>query len=149
MESMRFGNVSGMDDGSLVDTSKILSDEPSRNDTITKDGNLLWSYVNEGRLYGIPVAAQDRNLKIDREDLLTSAFDLVRHPKSELLIISEDDPTGLNRYNEILEGVQDGKISIVDETRQFDPAKCRFILWIRYDVLECALHPRYAYLREE
>ena len=113
------------------------------------DGGLLWEYRYEGKINGIRVADRDRSLPIDKDADIMAAFELVRVPRSELLVVSPDSPDGLKRYNEILEMAYAGAATVLDETRQFDSAKGGFIVWIRYDELSYALDSRHAYLREE
>lgn len=127
-------------------------DVPSLGDADTGgrfDSGVLWSYLNEGRLNGVPVNPADVGLKIDNEDMLQTAFVLRRTPQNLLIYLGPDDKESQEKYEEILRKAYAGEAEILDEQRQFDPAKGRFVVWLRYDIIQYELHPRFRYLREE
>lgn len=156
MSEERYGKAFGMQEATLAggEAMKLAGaqrDQDEQDDGIRLEGqgNLLWSYQNEDRLYGIPVEEQFRKLKIDRDETLVNAFELVRRPRLLLVLMNETSEEATRKYNDLLDAVYDGRAEIVDETRQFDPAKSAFLVWVRYNELSFRLHPRYNYLLEE
>ena len=131
----------------------LLSDPPTeqqdKDNPITEIGNALWSYHNEGRIRGIPVADNSIGLPIDRDDMLDVAFTLKRTPKSKVFWMSPEEEDAIKMYDKLLEEQADGRIIIVDELKQYDTSKCKFMVWLRYDELLFELNPRFDYLREE
>lgn len=143
-----YGSLVSMDEAEIIDDSDLLAN-PQNDSGITSEGNMLWSYREEGRIANIPVATEDRNLKIDSDELITAAFELDRKPRSLLLHMSPDDSESCEKYDKLLERAYNGEIIIVEELKQFDAANARFVVWIRYDEVCYRLHPRFHYLREE
>lgn len=82
---------------------------------MTESGNALWSYRNEGRINGIPVAEKDCSLPIDREDLLQAAFQLTSTPRSLIFWMSPDDEDAIKAYDSLLKRAADGSVLIQDE----------------------------------
>lgn len=150
-----YGHLDGMDDTQLagLEAMKLVDKgDPGRKDTdivLQDQGNLLWSYMNEGRIYGVPVAQEHRGLKLDTDEMVANAFELVRRPRSMVLLINTEAAEDQRKYEELLDAVADGRAEIVDELKQFDPAKSAFLTWVRYNELVFRLHPRYSYLLEE
>jgi len=146
---------SEVDFGHVVSLREALLSEPpteeqkKQENAITDIGNALWSYLNEGRIRGVPVADSDLALPIDRDDLLDVAFQLQRTPKSKIFWMSPEDEESIKLYDKMLSEQADGRIIIVDELKQYDANKCKFMVWVRYDELLFVLNPRFDYLREE
>lgn len=149
------GQLDGMDDTSLAGGAAMKLAglaRPEKEDagiTLENQGNVLWSYQNEGRIYGIPVDTEHRGLKIDTDDAVLTYFELVRRPRVMLLLMNTETEEALGKYNKLLDAVADGRAEIVEESRQFDPAKSAFLVWIRYNELSFRLNPRFNYLLEE
>lgn len=145
INSDAFGAITALDDA-----ERVAQDQQEDAFDVSSDaGNVLWSYHNENRLNGVPVADEDRGLKIDDEGMLGSVFVLCRTLRSMMLYLSPDGGEGVDRYNDLLDKINDGRAEIIDEIRQWDQDNSRFVLWVRYNDLEYRLHPRFSYLREE
>ena len=144
-----FGVVLSADDATLSPDDALIGRPDDVQDTVTDEGNALWSYHNENRINGIPVEESARRLKIDKDDMLAVAFVLDREPKSAVIYMSPDKEDGVRVYDEILKKVYNGEAVIIDEMKQFDPQKGCFVAWVRYDLLRYVLHPRFNYLRKE
>ncbi len=139
--------VSSKDTDILQDTAL-----PAYEDTeteITSMGNALWSYKETNTINGIPVAEKDRNLLIDREDLLLAAFELHYIPKSIMMRLDPESTEGLKKYDDLLAAVCNGSVIITEELKQYNPTKDAFLVWIKYSEVEYKLHRRFEYLREE
>jgi hypothetical protein len=149
--------MSNYDAGHLVSLEEaMLAEEPMSNENYTSGvisdiGNALWSYHNEGTIRGIPVADDAVGLPIDRDDSLDVYFQLKRTPCFKLLWMSPDkeDDEATKTYNKLLEAQAEGRLVIIEEAKQYDMTKSKFMVWIRYDELVYELNPRFAYLREE
>lgn len=145
-EEVDFGHVVSLDEA-------LLSDEPGEQskeeEQLTTIGNALWEYHNLGRIGGVPVADDAVGLPIDRDDMLGVAFNLKRVPKSMIFWMSPEDTESIKKYDDLLNKQTDGELIIVDELKQYDMNKCKFMVWIRYDLLSYELNPRFDYLREE
>lgn len=145
-----FGEVTSIEDAMIMDDDRLADSQQRTPDIhITDEGNALWSYQREGRINGIPVAENARGLKIDSDELLSVAFELVRIPKSEIFYMSPDNADGIKRYDDILEKVYNGEAVILEENKQYDPQKGSYLVWVRYDLLSYRLHPRFEYLTRE
>ena len=116
---------------------------------ISPRGNALWKYRKEGTINGIPVAPGDRDLPITRESYLHTAFELKTVPRSSVFWLSPEETESIDKYDELLARAGNHEIMIVDETKQYDAAKGKFMVWIRYNEVLYALHPRFDSLREE
>lgn len=143
-----YGQLSSIDDAVLI-PDDVLQETPETGDDSQNKGNALWLYFHEDKINGIPVAEEDRHLKIDKDELLAAAFMLDRRPKSVVLYMSPEDTESSDKYDELLKREYNGEIIIVDELKQFDMQKGRFIVWVRYDEVRYKLHPRFEYLRED
>ncbi len=141
----RFGRLSSMED---VELAPPPEDRREPEKAFPGLGNALWSYRNEHRINGVPVAEGDTELKITSDDILLSAFVLDRRPMSAVLYVAPGSE-GSEQYDALLARAYAGEIVIVDEIKQFDAANARFVVWVRYDEVRYVLHPRYKYLREE
>lgn len=142
------------DYGHMVSIDEVmLSESPFKEEKaenqISTVGNELWSYHNEGRIHGIPVAENAVGLPIDRDDMLDVAFTLKRVPKSKIFWMSPEDGESIKLYDAMLAQQADGQLIIIDELKQYDTSKCKFMVWLRYDELSYELNPRFDYLREE
>lgn len=115
---------------------------------VASTGDALWAYRNEGKINGIVVRESDRDLNVERDDQLQQAFQLHNVPHSEVFWLSPDDTDSLEKYNNLLQRVYDGTAIIVDEQKQYDTAKGKFMVWIRWDEVCYELNPRYSYLKE-
>lgn len=144
-----FGTLTGPEDAGVAAYDDLPLVEPDGPAAQDMPQSLLWEYMNQGTINGVHVAQSDRNLKISSSDMVQNAFQLERVPRSLLVYMSPDDEDGQRRYDEVLSKAYAGEVMIVDEQKQFDPAKGRFVVWLRYDEVHYALHPRFSYLREE
>ena len=122
---------------------------PVTNQVVADVGDAVWEYHELGRINNIPVADSDLNLPIDSEATLDAAFTLKRIPRSKVFWMSPEDEDSIKLYDDLLAQQTDGKIQIIEESKQYDPNKGKFIVWLRYDETVIELKPRYAYLREE
>lgn len=147
--------MSDIDFGHMVSIEEaMLAEEPPQNENYTSGvisdiGNPLWYYINEGTIRGIPVADDAIGLPIDRDELLDVAFILRRTPRSKIFWMSPEDADSIKMYDKLLTEQAEGKLVIIDELKQYDQSKCKFMVWLRYDELLYELNPRFAYLREE
>ena len=146
-----FGQLDAPEDAAMLLSGGLPFEDTDQGDESVLDmsSTPLWSYINEGRINGTPVAAEDCGLKIDSDAILRAAFMLVREPHSLLLYMSPEDTESQTKYDSIISRMYSGDVEIIDEQKQYDPNKGRFIVWLRYDVVHYALHPRFHYLREE
>ena len=141
-----YGHMVSIEEAML---SEVPIKEMQEQNQISTIGNELWSYYNEGRIHGIPVEDKDIGLPIDRDDMLDVAFLLKRIPKSKIFWMSPEDEESIKLYDDLLTQQADGRLIIVDELKQYDTSKCKFMVWLRYDELSYELNPRFDYLREE
>jgi hypothetical protein len=146
MSEIDFGHMVSLQDASLVD--EPVKAEQTQN-VLTDAGNALWSYHNEGTIRGIPVADNAVGLPIDKESMLDVAFNLKRTPRSKIFWMSPEDEDSIKLYDGLLSQQAQGRLVIVDELKQYDMNKCKFMVWVRYDELLFELNPRFEYLREE
>lgn len=148
-----YGAVYGIQDISLQkedtlgDVEKATSIPPEGG--VDLKGNMMWEYQKLGRINGVPVKESDKHLKLDSADRLIDAFQLDRRPVSLVFHLAPDNEDDAKKYNDILDGVHDGSLEIIDEIRQFDQDKGWFVVWIRYNELQYVLNPRYSWLRED
>ena len=142
------------DCGQMVSIKDVLLADlpgaaPAANQVVADTGKVIWEYHELGRINNIPVADSDLNLPIDNEVTLDEAFTLKRIPKSKVFWMSPEDEDSIKLYDDLLAQQTDGRLQIIEESKQYDPNKGKFIVWLRYDELSIELKPRYAYLREE
>lgn len=142
------------DIGTAVSLDDILlaeapNEESQQENVISPADDILWEYHELGRVNNIPVAEADQNLPIDSERLLDGAFTLKRTPRSVVFWMSPEDTESIQLYDDLLAQQTDGKIQIIEELKQYDANKGKFMVWLRYDETIIELKPRYAYLREE
>lgn len=109
----------------------------------------LWAYRSEHQIQNVQVRQSDWDLPIADDETLAKAFRLHSVPHSEMFWMSPDDEESMAKYNQILQAAYDGKIIIVDEQKQYDQSKGKFLVWLRYDEVAWELHPRYEFIREE
>ena len=145
-DSDDYGHMVSIEEAMLSEAPIKEMQEQAQISTI---GNELWSYHNEGRIHGIPVEDNAIGLPIDRDDMLDVAFLLKRIPKSKIFWMSPEDEESIKLYDDLLTQQADGRLIIVDELKQYDTSKCKFMVWLRYDELSYELNPRFDYLREE
>lgn len=149
MNDLSYGQVVSPKEAGVL-TDNMLPGKPiAQENEISPVGNALWSYKTEHKINGIPVAAQDCDLPIDRDDLLFVAFKLDSVPRSAVFWMSPEDTEAIKQYDDLLRREYEGSIMIVDELKQYDSAKGKFITWIRYNEMQYSLHPRFTYLRED
>ena len=146
MKDSDFGQLVSLEDIHLPEPPIEHQDGTS---TVSSVGNDLWFYHNRGVLHGIPVADDAVGLPLDREDMLDVVFLLKRTPKSKIFWISPEEADSIKMYDGLLQEQADGKLIILDELKQYDTSKCKFMVWVRYDELVYELNPRFEYLREE
>ena len=132
-------------DAELCKDPSIIPDKAE----FTSQGTALWSYRHEGRINGIPVVETDRDLLIDSDDVVNTAFRLNSKPMSKMFWLSPDTQESLKEYNELLARAADGEITITEETREFDAAHSRFIVWVHYAEISYSLHPRFEFIRKD
>lgn len=137
--------VSTRDAGILTEEDLPGYKKQDEKTIVASNGDDLWAYRNEGKINGIVVRDSDCNLPVDKDELLQKAFKIHAIPHSEFFRL----PADLDKYNQLLKDVYDGKATIVDEQKQFDAAKGEFIDWVRYDEICYELNPRYSHLKEE
>lgn len=148
--NIEYGKLTSVQEASLMSTADIaLQGTDGDADSVPGEGNSLWLYQTQGRIYGIPVEDSARSLKIDSDEMLDTVFQLDRRPKSLLLALAPGEQSALDEYDRLLDKVYNGTASILSEDRQFDQVNGRFIVWVRYEELKYVLHPRFSYLREE
>ena len=143
------GELVSSHDAGLVLDSMLPQDGTQPSHELDPLGNALYSYKFEDRINGIVVAEQDRKLPIDREDLLAVAFRLKSTERSWVFWMSPEHEENCDKYAELLNQANEGRVRIVEETKQYDTAKSAFMVWIRYYECEFELHPRFEYLRKE
>lgn len=119
------------------------------NTIVASNGEALWAYRNEGKINGVVVQESDLNLAVDSDDLIQRAFRPQFIPHSVIFWMSPDETQQNADYEKLLRDVYDGRAIIRDEQKQYDNAKAKFMVWIRYDEVHYELHPRYSYLKEE
>lgn len=146
MASNDYGRTVSVDDALLSDMPVQDQQEEHQVDPFA---NPLWWYQNTGTINGVPVDPKDLNLPINKQDLLQAAFELNRRPRSAIFWMSPEDKESIEQYDKLLDDQFNNKIIIVEETKQYDPNKSKFMVWVRYDELCYMLHPRFEYLREE
>lgn len=147
-DSVMYGAVTPASDAYISEQPNYLQGTGDEQQ-ITQLGNALWEYKHEQRINGIPVCAEHRNLKIDRDDLLNAAFYLDSVPKSEIFWLSPDDADAIERYNDILQRAYNGSIIIQEELKQYDTTKCKYLVWVKYSEVQYKLHKRFMYILEE
>ena len=141
-----FGRMVSLEDAMLAESP---ADDDKQNNIISPMDDVLWEYHELGRVNNIPVAEADQKLPIDSERLLDGAFTLKRTPRSVVFWMSPEDEESIKLYDDLLAQQTDGRIQIIEELKQYDANKGKFIVWLRYDETVIELKPRYAYLREE
>lgn len=145
--------MSTPDYGKTVSAAEaFLSDIPMQEEQqkrpIDSFANPLWMYQNTDRINGYLIDPSAKGLPIDREDLLESALYLDRRPRSLIFWMSPEDEESIAKYDELLDKQAKNEVIIVDELKQYDLGKSKFMVWIRYDEVCYKLHPRFEYLRE-
>jgi hypothetical protein len=63
--------------------------------------------------------------------------------------MSPEDEESIKLYDKLLAAQATNQLVIIDELKQYDTGKCKFMVWLRYDELCYELNPRFEYLREE
>lgn len=149
MNDISYGQVVSPKEAGVLTDNMLPGRSVDSNDELSSLGNALWSYKFEHKINGIPVAAEDCNLPIDREDLLLIAFQLDSVPKSMIFWMSPEDSDSIKEYDDLLNRVYNGSVMIVDELKQYDQSKGKFMVWIRYNEMQYSLHKRFTYLRED
>lgn len=141
-----FGHVISPEEAqlSLDPTQDNQADNP-----VISNGDLTWEYHNMGRINGVRVADDDIALPIEKDELIDGAFELRRIPRSKIFWMSPEDADSIKLYDDLLALQESNEIQILEEIKQYDAAKSKFMVWLRYDELSYVLKPRYAYLREE
>ena len=145
-EKIDFGHAVSIEEAQLI--------TPPGQEQQTKDASIdpnsdLWSYHHLKRIQGFPVAEGDLDLPIGKESTLDDAFYLKRTPRSKIFWMSPEDEESIALYDGLLALQADHQIQIIDELKQYDTSKCKFMVWIRYDETCFALNPRFDFLREE
>ena len=146
MAEIDFGHVISPEEAQL---SLDPTQDSQSDDRVISNGNLTWEYHNMGRINGVRVADDDIALPIETDELIDGAFELRRTPRSKIFWMSPEDADSIKLYDDLLALQEDCEIQILEEIKQYDAAKSKFMVWLRYDELRYELKPRYAYLREE
>ena len=141
---IEYGELVAPEDVGLTSISEAF---PQGSDVVESDG-ALWSYIKEGKIDNIPVKKGDTGLPVSHGQVY-EAFFLVCVPKCAMFWLSPDDTEQLDKYNELIGGVANGGIAIMEEARQYDQEKHAFATLVRYNEMHYELHPRFNYLREE
>lgn len=144
MPSDSIGSVIGIDD--------IQLDQEDSKNSVFVDGDqsgALWEYHEQGTINGVPVQDSDKGLAVDAVGDLQRCFVLRSEPCAEVLRIAPNDAEGLARYNELLKQRANGSIVIEEESKHFDAATSAFVVWIQYSKVYYALHPRFAFMRQD
>lgn len=149
MNDSNYGQVVSVKEAGILTDNMLPGMQADVDTEISALGNALWSYKFEHKINGIPVATTDCNLPIDREDLLYVAFQLDTIPKSTIFWMSPEDNESIEAYDALLARVYNGNVIIVDELKQYDQTKGKFMVWIRYNEMQYSLHKRFTYLRED
>lgn len=149
MNDSNYGQVVSVKEAGILTDNMLPGMQADVDTEISSLGNALWSYKFEHKINGIPVATTDCNLPIDREDLLYVAFQLDTIPKSTIFWMSPEDTESIEAYDALLARVYNGSVIIVDELKQYDQTKGKFMVWIRYNEMQYSLHKRFTYLRED
>lgn len=149
MNDSNYGQVVSVKEAGILTDNMLPGMQADVDTEISALGNALWSYKFEHKINGIPVATTDCNLPIDREDLLYVAFQLDTIPKSTIFWMSPEDNESIEAYDALLARVYNGSVIIVDELKQYDQTKGKFMVWIRYNEMQYSLHKRFTYLRED
>lgn len=116
---------------------------------VASNGDALWDYRNENRINGVIVRESDRDLAVENDEMLAKAFRIHAVPKSLIFWMSPEDEESIKKYDDLLKMVSDGRAIIVNEEKQYDQSKGKFMVWIRYDEICYELHPRFSFLKEE
>lgn len=144
--------------GELVSVEITDASRPDENQNATEDisfvgeqavGNLLWEYQKEGRIGGVPVEDDCKGLDVNTDEMLQAVFMLKSRPRLLLETLLPGKPESRTAYDELMEKVYNGEARIVDETRQYDQNLGGYVVWVRYDEITYALHPRFKYLKDE
>ena len=142
-----YGHVVSSNEAMLFETPN--QQENSTSGVILDPASSLWEYHNQGTLHGVPVADNAVGLPIDKESLLDVALTLKRTPRSKIFWMSPEDEESIKLYDKLLAAQSENQLVIIDELKQYDASKCKFMVWLRYDELLYELNPRFEYLREE
>ena len=148
--SIDFGELVGSENAQVLVESDLpgMSEEQDPQGVSTAT-NPLWEYHELGTINGVQVNPDARNLNIDTLDKLLVALQLQYRPKVFVCWISPDDEAGMAAYTALLDRVSRLEIVIDEETRQYDPGKSAYMVFVRYSEISYGLHPRFNYLRGE
>lgn len=146
-EKVDFGHVVSLKEAMLSETPQ--EDKQDQQQTLMDMMTEVWSYQHLGRIRGVPVNPGDLGLPVAREDLLDVAFYLKVTPKSKIFWISPEEVDSIKLYDDLLALQSDKQIQILDELKQYDASKGKFMVWVRYDEQCYALDPRFEFLRKE
>lgn len=150
MDDSCFGHIVPPSEARILQDDILPGAETQTNSPLMAGtGNALWSYHNEGKIYGYPVLEEDRDLAIERDEEILQKFEPKREAHSEMFWMSPDDEESIKRYDNILKMVTDGTINIIEENKQYDASRGAYLVWIRYDKVWFQLHPRFRQLRED
>ena len=144
-----YGSTVSAEDARVFSNDVAAGYDTEEEREITPLGNDLWTYRKEGTINGIAVVDADKDLPITKESYLRTAFELKSIPKSFIFWMAPDEEKAIADYNELLAKVYRGEVMIVDEIKQYDATKGKFMVWIRYNEVKYALHERFNSLREE
>lgn len=144
-----FGKAVSMKDAAIMTPDMLPMGDPEQEGAVYSDDPDLWEYHEQHRIHGVPVAEEDRKAPIDKPDVLRMAFVEDVKPHSVILWMSPEDEESQRKYQEIMDMVYDHRARIISEDKQYDTTKNKFMVWIRYEELECRLHPRFQFLKEK
>ena len=122
------------------DTPKPFSD----------NGTLMWEYLNEGSIRGIPVEPQAQGLSVSSAQDLQEALALQTDINVWTGYISpqEQDKTSLTQYQAIKNQELKGSFIIFSQQREFCPHQGKFLMLVIYGKMSYKLNPRFKYLKE-
>ena len=118
-------------------------------DNIASGSNALWSYHKLGTINGVPVRQEDRNLNIDKQADLASAFQL----SNQLIVwsgwLSPDYPQDLKTYQNIKQLEAQNKCIILQHQLQYSGSKDAYLALITYTNIQFRLNNRYSFYKQD
>lgn len=108
---------------------------------------LLLTYRRQGTVDGVPVQDNARQLLVRSQQQLRKALRIQQQLYTFLQWISPDTPQQIRlQYDTIQQKALKGQYSIIQQIKQYDPAKSAFIVFVKYAKLTYTLNPRFEHL---